>query len=151
VRFLLAAAFVVLAATPAATGELPAATVWPRVAHHLDQVSRLAEHFEGVLRDSCPRFATPGEWDTYIDDELQRVALLVAHVEQAWVEAKTTGDDDVRRAAKAPRRRVQEARGLVDKLAGCAEANGTRLPVNALWKRVEQEVSRKQTEITLPR
>ena len=150
-RVLLVGALVTLAVTPAATGELPAAAVWPRVAHHLDQIGRLTEYFEGVLRDSCPRFATAGEWDTYLDGELQRVVLLVAHVEQAWVEAKTTSDDDVRRAAKAPRRRVQEARGLVDKLAGCAEANGSRLAVSTLWKRVEQDVPRKQAEITLPR
>lgn len=150
-RIVRIAALVVLAAMPATAGELPAAAVWPRVAHHLDEVRRLTEHFEGILRDRCPRFASAGEWDTYVDDQLQRVVLLVAHVEQAWVEAKTTADDDVRRAAKAPRRRVQEARSLVDKLAGCAEANGSRLELGALWQRVEQEVPRKQAEITLPR
>jgi hypothetical protein len=144
-------ALVVLVATPALSGERPAAAVWPRVAHHLDEASRLAAHFEGVLRESCPRFATSAEWHTYVDGELQRVVLLVAHVAQAWVEAKTTDDDDVRRAAKAPRRRVQEARGLVNKLAGCAEANGSHLPISALWQQVEQEVPRKQGEITLPR
>jgi hypothetical protein len=126
---------VALAATPALPDERPADAAWPRVAHHLDEASRLASHFEG----------------TYLAGELQRVVLLVAHVEQAWVEAKTTDDDDVRRAAKAPRRRVQEARGLVDKLAGCAEANGTHLPVGALWRWVEQEVPRARGEITLPR
>lgn len=144
-------ALVVLTATSALPGERPAAAVWPRVAHHLDEASRLAAHFEGVLRENCPRFGTSAEWHTYLDGELQRVVLLVAHVEQAWVEAKTTDDDDVRRAAKAPRRRVQEAQGLVDKLAGCAEANGTYLQVSALWRRVEQEVPRAQAEITLPR
>lgn len=150
-RLLLVVALVTLAATPALPDERPADVVWPRVAHHLDEASRLATHFEGVLRESCPRFASPVEWDTYLDGELQRVVLLVAHVEQAWVEAKMTDDDDVRRAAKAPRRRVQEARGLVDKLAGCAEANGTHLPVGALWKWVEQEVPRARVEVTLPR
>lgn len=148
---MLVGVLVALAATPALSGERPAAEVWPRVAHHLDEANRLAAHLEGVVRESCPRFATPSEWDTYLDEELRRVVLLVAHVEQAWVEAKTTDDDDVRRAAKAPRRRVPETRGLVDKLAGCAEANGTRLPVGALWRRVEQEVPRAQAAITLPR
>jgi hypothetical protein len=142
---------VALAATPALPDERPADAVWPRVAYHLDEAGRLATHFEGVLRESCPSFAGPAEWDTYLAGELQRVVLLVAHVEQAWVEAKTTDDDDVRRAAKAPRRRVQEARGLLDKLAGCAEANGTHLPVGALWKWIEQEVPRARGEITLPR
>jgi len=144
-------ALVALAATPVLPGERPAAAVWPRVAHHLDEASRLAAHFEGVRRDGCPRFATPAEWQSYLDGELEQVVLLVAHVAQAWVEAKTTDDDDVRRAAKAPRRRVHEARGLVEKLAGCAEANGSHLPISALWQQVEQEVPRKQAEITLPR
>jgi hypothetical protein len=125
--------------------------VWPRVVHHLDEASRLAEHLETILRQDCPRFATSSEWQRYVDGEADRVVLLVAHVEQAWVEAKTTDDDDVRRAAKAPRRRVQEARALLDKLTGCAEANGSPLPVMAMWKRIEQQVPSKQAEITLPR
>ncbi len=150
-RLALVGVLVTLATMPALAGDRPAAAVWPRVTHHLDEANRLATHFEGVLRESCPRFATPAEWDSYLDEELQRVVLLVAHVEQAWVEAKTTDDDDVRRAAKAPRRRVPAARGLVDKLAGCAEANGTHLPVGTLWKRVEQDVPRVQAQITLPR
>lgn len=151
-KSVLVVALVLLAATPAATGErLAAATVWPRVVHHLDEASRLAEHLETILRQDCPRFATSSEWQRYVDGEADRVVLLVAHVEQAWVEAKTTDDDDVRRAAKAPRRRVQEARALLDKLTGCAEANGSPLPVMAMWKRIEQQVPSKQAEITLPR
>ncbi len=150
-RILLVGALVALAATPAATGDLPAATVWPRVSYHLNQVSRLAEHLEGVLRQDCRRFTTPGEWQAYVDGELEQVVLLVAHVEQAWVEAKTTDDDDVRRAAKAPRRRVQEARGLVDKLAGCAEANGSQLQVMPSGNGSRRASPRKQAEITLPR
>jgi hypothetical protein len=151
VRLLLAGVLVALVAGPALPGERPAAEVWPRVTHHLDEINRLSAYFEGLVREGCPRFATPAEWDTYLDGELRQVVLLVAHVEQAWVEAKTTDDDDVRRAAKAPRRRVPEARSLVDKLAGCAEANGTRLQMNALWQRVEQDVPRAQADITLPR
>jgi hypothetical protein len=151
VRVLLVGALIVLTATPAATGDLPATTVWPRVSYHLNQVSRLADHLEGILRQDCRRFTTPGEWQAYVDGEVEQVVLMVAHVEQAWVEAKTTDDDDVRRAAKAPRRRVQEARGLVDKLVGCAEVNGSQLQVMTLWKRIEAEVPSKQAQIALPR
>src|SRR5262245_8974519 len=103
------------------------------------------------MRQDCPRFTTPGEWQAYVDTELEQVVLLAAHVEQAWVEAKTTDDDDVRRAAKAPRRRAQEARAFVDKLAGCAEANGSQLQVMTLWKRIGAEVPIRQAQITLPR
>src|SRR5687767_3546061 len=84
----------------------PAEEARARMEHHLREVSQLADHFEGVMSGGCPRFASPGEWRAYLDGEIERIVLLMAHLEQAWVEAKHTGDDDVRRDAKAPRRRV---------------------------------------------
>ncbi len=72
-----------------------------RVQHHLREIAPIVEHFETVLAKDCPRFASRAEWRAWIDDELDRVVLLVAHVEQAWVEAKRTPDDDVRRLAVA--------------------------------------------------
>jgi hypothetical protein len=121
-----------------------------RMEHHLVEVRRLAEHFEGVLDQDCPRFSSPGEWRAYLDAEVDRVVLLLAHLEEAWAEAKYTGDDDVRRDAKAPRRRVDRARALVDKLSGCAEDNGTRLSPASVWRRIEREVPARQVEIALP-
>jgi hypothetical protein len=99
----------------------------------------------------CPHFASPGQWRAYLDGEIDRVVLLMAHLEQAWVEAKHTGDDDVRREAKAPRRRVDQARALFDKLSGCAERNGAP-PVSqpAVWRRIEREIPQRQAEIALP-
>jgi hypothetical protein len=85
-----------------------------------------------------------------LDGEVERVVLLVAHVEQAWVEAKQTGDDDVRRAAKAPRRRLEEARTLLDKLQKCASDNGTSFSQMSVWKRIEREVPERQAQITQP-
>ena len=79
-----------------------------------------------------------------------RVVLLMAHLEQAWIEAKHTGDDDVRRDAKAPRRRVDRARALVDKLSGCAESNGASFSQTAVWRRIEREVPQRQSQIALP-
>ena len=81
---------------------------------------------------------------------MERVVTLMAHLEQAWVEAKATGDDDVRREAKAPRRRVDQARALLDKLQGCAEGNGSQISQGSLWRRIEREVPRRQAEIALP-
>jgi hypothetical protein len=78
------------------------------------------------------------------------VVLLVAHVEQAWVEAKATGDDDVRRVAKAPRKRLEQARALLDKLSTCADDNGGALNQLGLWRRIEREVPHRQAEIALP-
>ena len=129
----------------------PPEEVRARMEHHLREVNQLAEHFESVISAGCPHFASPGEWRTYFDGEVDRAVLLMAHLEQAWVEAKHTGDDDVRREAKAPRRRVDQARALFDKLSGCAERNGAP-PVSqpALWRRIEREVPQRQAEIALP-
>jgi hypothetical protein len=128
----------------------PAAVARARMEHHLTHVHRLTEHFEGVLTRECPRFPTPGEWRAYLDGEIDRVVLLIAHLEEAWLEAKHTGDDDVRRAAKAPRRRVDRARALVDKLSGCAEGNGAPLSPASVWRRIEREIPQRQADIALP-
>jgi len=76
---------------------------------------------------------------------------MAAHVEQAWVEAKTTGDDEVRQAAKAPRKRLGEARPLLNKLQTCAENNGATLSTASVWQRIDREIPRRQAEIALPR
>jgi hypothetical protein len=121
-----------------------------RMEYHLREVNQLADHFETVMHSDCPRFSSPSDWTTYLDAEVERVVTLVAHLEQAWVEAKTTGDDDVRRAAKAPRKRVDQARALLGKLQGCAQDNGTEISQGALWRRIEREVPERQAEIALP-
>ena len=121
-----------------------------RSAYHLKEVSRLAEHFEGVLTADCPRFASRREWSAYLDGEIDRVVLLMAHLEQAWFEATRTGDDDVRRTAKAPRKRVERARSLIDKLQGCAEDHGASFSPFSVWRRIEREIPQRQSQIALP-
>jgi len=81
---------------------------------------------------------------------VDRVVLLWAHVEQAWIEAKQTGDDDVRRAAKAPRRRLEDARALLDKMQTCAADNGASFSQGTVWRKIEREVPRRQAQIALP-
>jgi hypothetical protein len=147
----LALAAVLGLATPAVAGDLPAEEVRPRVEHHLRAANELADHFDAVVRGGCQRFTTTSQWDAYVNGEMDKVILLAAHVEQAWVEAKTTGDDEVRRAAKAPRRRLDEARALLGMLSACAETNGTTLPTGTLVRQLEREVPRRQAEIALPR
>lgn len=149
-RRLLVLAALTLAAAPAFAGNRPAAEVWPRVEHHLRAVAHLAGHFEAVMQRDCPRFATTEEWEAYVESEVDRVVLLVAHLEQAWAEARMTGDNEVRRAAKAPRDRVDEARALTDKLVTCARAHGTSLELATLWREVERKVPQRRTEIRLP-
>jgi hypothetical protein len=134
---------------PSATATTPTEPA-ARVAHHLEEAARITKHFESVLAGACPTFASRSEWNRYIDAEVDRVVLLLAHLEQAWVEAKRTGDDDLRRTAKAPRQRGGQARALVDKLQGCADRNGAGFTPVALWLRIEREVPRRQAEIALP-
>jgi len=76
--------------------------------------------------------------------------LLVAHLEEAWSEAKRTSDKEVRRAAKAPRAQVGQAQSLVTKLQSCVSGDGVSLEPRAVWRRVEQEVPRRRAEIALP-
>jgi len=138
-------------AVPAwARDERPPEEARARMEHHLKEVNRLAQHFDGVMSSDCPHFASRREWSTYLDGEIDQVVLLVAHLEQAWYEATRTGDDDVRRAAKAPRKRLDQAHALLDKLQGCAEGNGTSFSSMAVWRRIEREVPQRQSEIALP-
>ncbi|HMH49345.1 MAG TPA: hypothetical protein VK548_03865 [Candidatus Acidoferrum sp.] len=130
---------------------LPAAEIQPRVDHHIREVGVLIEHFETFVAGECPRFSTTADWETYAESEIDRMLLLAAHAEQAWVEAKRTGDDDVRRAAKAPRRRLDEAPRILNKLSACAEGNGVTLAPGSVYRRLERDLPRRQSEISLPR
>src|ERR1051325_9880398 len=145
-----AAVLLVLTGTSAVAQAIPAAAARVRVQHHLRVVERLGEHFASVLKDECPRFSSAAAGDAYVDAETDDLVLLVAHLEQAWIEAKRTDDDDVRREAKAPRRRSAQARALVDKLSQCAERNGATFSAVDVWRRVERDVPRRQAEIALP-
>ena len=150
-RLAFALFLLVLLAIPAwARDERPPEEARARMEHHLKEVNRLAQHFDGVMSSDCPRFPSRREWSTYLDGEIDQVVLLVAHLEQAWYEATRTGDDDVRRTAKAPRKRLDQARALLDKLQGCAEGNGAPFSSMGVWRRIEREVPQRQSEIALP-
>jgi hypothetical protein len=147
-----AAVTLVLVAGPAlAADREPASEIRPRVDHHLREAAVLTRHFEALVAADCPRFASSVEWNVYLDREVDRMLLLAAHVEQAWVEAKRTGDKDVRRAAKAPGRRLEEAVQLVDKLTVCAEENGTTFSPGPIYRRLERDLPQRQADIALPR
>jgi len=143
-----ALAVVVCASAPA--HGTTAAVARARVEHHLRQVERLSGHFTALVAGTCPRLPSRAAWDTYVETQIDDLVLLVAHLEQAWLEAKRTDDDDVRRAAKAPRRQSEQTHALVDKLAACAQQNGASFSPLGVWQRVERDVPRRQAEIALP-
>ena len=130
-------------------GDRTAEEARPRVEHHLLEADQIVRHFESVLAEDCPRFDSAVERRAYVDGEVERVVLLVAHLEEAWSEAKRTSDKDVRRAAKAPRAQVGQAQSLVTKLQTCM-GDGASLEPRAIWRRVEQQVPRRRAEIALP-
>jgi len=149
IRGAVAAALAILVSAAIADATPPTAAR-ARVEHHLRHVERLSEHFERLLTGDCPRFPSASAWDAYVDAETDDLVLLLAHLEQAWIEAKRTPDDEIRRAAKAPRKQSAQARALVDKLSACAERNGATFSPLGVWRRVERDVPRRQTEIALP-
>ena len=146
----LVAAQVLGLATTVSAGDRTADEARPRVEHHLIAADQIVRHFESVIAEDCPKLDSAGERQAYIDGEIERVVLLVAHLDEAWSEAKRTSDKDVRRAAKAPRAQVGQAQNLVTKLQTCAGDGGASLEPRAVWRRVEQEVPRRRTEIALP-
>src|SRR5215467_10044309 len=131
-------------------GDRTADEARPRVEHHLLEADEIVRHFESVIAEDCPRFDSAADRRAYIDGEVDRVVLLVAHLEEAWSEAKRTSDKDVRRAAKAPRAQVGQAQSLVTKLQTCMGDGGASLEPRAIWRRVEQGVPRRRAEIALP-
>ena len=146
----LIAAQVLGLAAVATAGDRTADEARPRVEHHLLEAEQIAHHFEGVIAEECPRFDTAAQRRAYIDGEVDRVVLLVAHLEEAWSEAKRTSDKEVRRTAKAPRAQVGQVQSLVTKLQSCVSGDGVSLEPRAVWRRVEQEVPRRRAEISLP-
>ena len=144
------AVLVAVAGAAHAASDLTRDQALPRVQHHVQEADGLGRHFHSVLDADCRRFSSPDEWRSYFNVEVERVVLMVAHIEQAWVEAKRTGDDDVRRAAKASRKRLDDARALVDKMQGCAGENGASFGPMQVWRKVEREVPRRQIESALP-
>jgi hypothetical protein len=134
----------------ASAGDRTADEARPRVEHHLTEAGQIVRHFESVIAEDCPRFTTSAERRAHVDAEVERVVLLVAHLEEAWSEAKRTSDKDVRRAAKAPRAQVGQAPSLVTKLQTGVDGDGVSLEPRAIWRRVEQEVPRRRAEIALP-
>jgi hypothetical protein len=150
VLLLIVMAFPLTALPAALDGSVPT-DPHERVAHHLRAVDEISTHFESVVAAACPRFQTRTEWTQYVDGEVDRMTLLVAHLEEAWLEAKQTKDKELRRQAKAPRRRVEDARTLLEKLERCADDNDATLEPFVLWRRIERDVPRRQAEIALPR
>src|SRR5262245_60962193 len=72
-------------------GDRTADEARPRVEHHLVEADQIVRHFESVVAGDCPRFDSVADRRAYIDGEVDRVVLLVAHLEEAWPGRKPSG------------------------------------------------------------
>jgi hypothetical protein len=144
------AGLAVVASTAAGPVDRTVAEARRRVDHHLQEVDAVATRLGAVLAEPCPTFSTATQWKQFEAARTDDVVLLMAHLEQAWIEAKAVGDDQLRREAKAPRRHVAEGRQLVEKLQTCAAHNHASFDPLSAWLRIEREIPRRQAEIALP-
>jgi len=88
------------AVTTAATGRPTRhAREWSIIYLEAEQIVR---HFERRDRRGIPRFDTVPSDGAYVDGEVDRVVLLVAHLEEAWSEAKRTSDKESTAREGAP-------------------------------------------------
>ncbi len=121
-----------------------------RVEHHLHEVEVVAGRLGTVLSEPCTRFPTRDEWTHFQEAQLDDVVLLLAHLEQAWIEAKAGRDAALRREAKAPKRRTADGQRFVEKFQTCAAENDASFDPFELWRRIEREIPPRQAEIALP-
>jgi hypothetical protein len=146
----LSVVLIVAATATADAAERSVSEARERVTHHLREVEAVAARLGVILAEPCPRFQSRAEWEQYEAARVEDVVLLLAHLKQALAEAKTVQDEELRREARAPRSRTEEARRLVAKLQGCAVMNDASLDLVGLMHRIEQEVPRRRAEIRLP-
>jgi len=73
-RILLALLVSAILVTPAwARDERSPEDARVRMEHHLKEVNRLAQHFDGVLTGECPKFPSRRDWTAYLDGEIDQV------------------------------------------------------------------------------
>lgn len=145
----LAAGLVLAAPGPAATDASALAQAQARIDFHLTEAEALREALAPVLTGPCPRFPTPAAWDVFLARLVDRGVTFVAHLDEAWREAKT-GGDDLRRRVKAARRELLaggDPRRLVGKLTRCAWRNGSPLDPWSLWREVSAQVADRRREV----
>lgn len=119
-----------------------------RVAFHLAEAEALHEALAPVVTGPCPRFPTPAAWDAYLETLRDQGVTFAAHLDEAWREAKS-GGDDLRRRVKAARREwlVGNPTRLVGKLTRCAWRNGSPLDPWRLWREVSAQVPDRRREV----
>lgn len=143
-------------ALPSAAAEGPAAPegsaarrAEARLAFHLARAEALREALAPDVYGPCRRFESPAAWNRYLAGLVDQGITFVAHLEEAWREAKRADDPALRARVKAARRRmlVGDPVRLVRKLVSCAARNGSPLDLWTLWTRAAAEEPRRRGEV----
>lgn len=129
----------VLAAGPAAPG------AEARLGFHLARAAALRDTLAPFVYGPCPRFPSRAAWDSYLAGRVDEGVTLAAHLDEAWREAKASGDQTLQARVKAEKRQmlVGNPVQLVGKLTTCAWKNGSSVDPMGLWKRATDDVRRR--------
>lgn len=135
-------------AAPAIPAARPAGAA-ARLGFHLARAAALREALAPVVYGPCPRFSTRAAWDAYLAGLVEEGVTFAAHLDEAWREAKASGDEQLRTRVKTARREmlVGNPVQLVGKLTSCAWRNGSSVDAWGLWRRASEEVRVRRQEV----
>jgi hypothetical protein len=120
-----------------------------RVAFHLARAAALRDALAPDVYGPCRTFPSPAAWERYLDGLLEEGVTFAAHLDEAWRNAKRSGDPDLGERVKAAKRRmlVGDPVRLVAKLKTCAWRNGAPLDLMGLWRRAVAEVPGRRQDV----
>ncbi|MGH7268347.1 MAG: hypothetical protein ACREMB_26305 [Candidatus Rokuibacteriota bacterium] len=148
-RWLLAALLTLAASAFAEGPGAPAAGAEARLRFHLARAATLRETLAPFVYGPCPEFPSRTAWESHLAGRVAQGVTFAAHLDEAWREAKASGDRELQARVKAVKRGmlVGNPVQLVGKLTSCAWKNGASLDPWGLWKRATEEVRRRRVEL----
>ncbi len=138
-----------LAAPAAGLANTPASQAEERVAFHLARAEAIHDVLAPLVNGPCQRFPTRTAWDSYLATHVDQGVTFSAHLDEAWLDAKTAGDPELKAQVKSARRRmlVGNPVQLIGKLLNCAWQNGAPLDAWGLWRRASAQATRRRQEV----
>ncbi len=138
-----------LAAPAAGLPDTAARQAEERVAFHLARAEALHDALAPLVYGPCQHFPTRAAWENYLATHVDQGVTFSAHLDEAWLEAKTVHDPELKARVKAARRRmlVGNPIQLIGKLVSCAWQNDSPLDAWGLWRRASREATRRRQEV----
>ncbi len=137
------------AAPAAGLANTPDRRAEERVAFHLARAEALRDALAPLVYGPCQRFPTRTAWDSYLATHVDQGVTFSAHLDEAWLVAKTAGDPELKARVKAARRRMLFGNPiqLIGKLVSCAWQNDSPLDAWGLWRRASAQATRRRQEV----